>query len=333
MVTMHCSRPFTTLHVLHGCCATCCPHWLDPSAVVFGSRDDPWGVWNSEPFRALRRQVLAGDFSLCHNCVLYQNGTPEGNGHAEDWHREIMETGPRIFLLGNDRRCNLHCWQCRPGPVTVGDDSAIRRQTEAFVSAFLPHIRLLSVSHAGDPFAAPTSFDLLRSVRAAGWTQLRVELFTNGLLLPLRWPDLVDLHPAIYRVNMSIDAATKETYEALRRGGRWEDLLAALQFVASLRDQGVLAEFQANFAIQAANVQEIPAFVRLAKDHRATCVKFALLGRTWHSEADYAAANVAWPRHRLHGTLREVLASPEFANPVVDASFASEMQIHDHGAQ
>jgi hypothetical protein len=130
MVTMHCSRPFTTLHVLHGCCATCCPHWLDPSAVVFGSRDDPWGVWNSEPFRALRR------------------------------------------------------------------------------------------------------------------------------------------------------------------GGRWEDLLAALRFVANLRARGVLAEFQANFAIQAANVQEVPAFVRLAKDHRTTCIKFALLGRTWHSEAQIEAYGV-----------------------------------------
>jgi hypothetical protein len=333
MVTMFCARPFTTLHVLDGCWATCCPHWLDPSAVVFGECSDPWGVWNSEPFRALRRHVLAGDFSLCRNCVLHQNGTPEGNGAAEDWHRETMDTGPRMFLLGNDRRCNLHCWQCRPGPVTVRDDRAIRQQTEAFVSAFLPHVRLLSVSHAGDPFAATTSFDLLRSLRAVEWPQLRVELFTNGLLLPLRWPDLTELHPAIYRVNMSIDAATKETYEALRRGGRWENLLAALRFVAGLRDQGVLAEFQANFAIQAANVQEAPAFVRLAKNHRATCVKFALLGRTWHSEAQYVEANVARPDHPLHGKLSEALASPELADPIVDANFASEVQIQTHAGR
>jgi hypothetical protein len=131
---------------------------------------------------------------------------------------------------------------------------------------------------------------------------------------------------------MSTDAACEETYEALRRGGRWEDLLAALQFIAQLRDLGVLTEFQANFAIQAANVQEVPAFVRLAKEHRATCVKFALLGRTWHSEAQYAQANVARSDHPLHDKLREVLASPESGDPIVDASFASEIQIQARDA-
>jgi molybdenum cofactor biosynthesis enzyme MoaA len=167
--------------------------------------------------------------------------------------------------------------------------------------------------------------------RAVEWPQLRVELFTNGLLLPRRWPDLVEMHPSIYRVNMFIDAARKETFKALRRGGRWEDLLAALRFVANFRARGFLAEFQANFSIQAANVQEVPAFVRLAKDHRATCVKFALLGRTWHGEAGFAQANVARPDHRLHGKLREVLAYPELADSTVDAGFVSEIQIRALG--
>jgi len=320
---MVCPIPFTELHVLHRRYTTCCGAWLDPDVhVVQPQSDAPWAVWNHPKVQRLRAAVLKNDYSYCRRCPARFGGDPAQKARP-DW-KPIMVRGPARINLGNDQTCNLHCSSCRPGPIGRLPDVGKRSDVaQAFVAEFLQDLRRLSLSHAGDPFVSPVCQTVLASIDGPNLPRLRIELFTNGLLLPGRWQSLGHLHANIDAVNISIDAATKPTYEALRRGGCWEDLRRTLYFVARLRESRALERFQANFCVQAANFFEAPEFVELMLGFQATHVVFNLLRPRYRQPAVYARKNVADPAHPFHSEFLTMLSDPRLAHPDVHAPMLS----------
>jgi molybdenum cofactor biosynthesis enzyme MoaA len=63
-------------------------------------------------------------------------------------------------------------------------------------------------------------------------------------------------------VEISIDAATKETYEVIRRGGTWETLLLNLEFISTLG----LHDIRTSFVVQDTNYLEMNDFYNLMTD-------------------------------------------------------------------
>ena len=63
-------------------------------------------------------------------------------------------------------------------------------------------------------------------------------------------------------LTVSIDAATKDTYERIRRNGNFEQLQKNMEFAASLRKEGRLRYFRMNFVVQAENYREMVPFVK-----------------------------------------------------------------------
>ena len=139
-------------------------------------------------------------------------------------------------------------------------------------------------------------------------------------LLADRWHTIAPAHDRIYRVKMSIDAATPATYETLRRGAKWSDLVRGLDLVRTLRESGRLAEFEATFVTRATNFRDVPAFVDLAIDHGATHVQFILL-RQWPHIADdeFQRENLAHPDHPLRAEFEAILQDERLDHPHVHA--------------
>jgi MoaA/NifB/PqqE/SkfB family radical SAM enzyme len=80
-------------------------------------------------------------------------------------------------------------------------------------------------------------------------------------------------------INVSFDAGTKETFERIRRGAKWDTVVGNMK---SLRDQKAAGEpgrprLHMSFVMMRSNIQELPQFVELAAELGAVALYFTHL--------------------------------------------------------
>jgi len=314
----YCSKPWTDLELDARGARTCCSAWLDRAAYVHDSDEaDPWKLWNAEPIQRLRRAVAAGDRSLCRGCAWLRSGTQPQLDVADP--RPVVEHGPKVLADCVDRTCNLHCSSCRKqpiGPPKNWRDLATR--LEMAIGAFGATLETYSTSQIGDPFASPVSHRALRS-HWLTWSPCKLMICTNALLMPIVWPRLPpQVRDRLQRVHVSIDAADGDTYELLRRGGNWDQLTQALNWLAMLRETGQPEVLQYQFILQADNWRQAPMFIELAKHARASCVVFTHLRRNWMPKDVWAAKTMASPDHPDRAEFDAMIDGPALRDPIVD---------------
>jgi MoaA/NifB/PqqE/SkfB family radical SAM enzyme len=121
------------------------------------------------------------------------------------------------------------------------------------------------ITGSGDPFASRTFRKLLGWISNETCPNLKVMLMTNGLLFTEKeWAKFPNLKGKIKLVKVSMDGATKETHELLRRGSRWETMMENLPFIGTLRPKGDIHNYELVFVVQEENYREMGDFVDLA---------------------------------------------------------------------
>ncbi len=162
-------------------------------------------------------------------------------------------------------RCNLKCTMCpRQATDEIVDmdisDEALEPLLDAganFVSALLQGF--------GEPLLYPKIFNLIPRVKARMADGGEVGFTTNATLLDE--PTAVRLlDTGIDFLYFSLDAASKEVYEVIRVGARFDKVTENIRRCTELQKasgQNKL-RFMLNFVILEQNLHEIPAFVSLA---------------------------------------------------------------------
>jgi hypothetical protein len=311
-----CAAPFTDLLVNSEFATSCCPVWVAERcrAPLAG----PWATWNSPEFRALRGEMLAGDASSCLNCP--RRGEPALTAESPEY-LPVMESGPRLLMLGDDNTCNLRCPSCRGGPIAVAFDPHRYGRLVELVTAFAPSIRLLSLAHTGDPFASPLYRRFLTEFDPGLFPAMRLRLLTNGLMMPDLWDGMTAWHDRLQIVDQSIDGATAATYERIRLGGTWPALLRSLSYISALKPP----EWAVKFIVQRDNYRELPNLVEMLEPYGVTAV-YPMALDCWHQDpAEFAAKNVCDPAHPEHADWLANLAasrSPILRDEVIRTQMA-----------
>ncbi len=179
--------------------------------------------------------------------------------------RAARGLGMRYLVLRVDTNdiCNLRCPMCYmsdPNRVPV----ATPMSTESFtrVAEQLFHrTRFLYLSCGTEPLATPHFDDLLDIV--GRYKVPFTSYCTNGILLRDRFIDAT-LRNRLSEVIVSVDGATKEVYEKIRVGGRWETLNERLAALAAriAAHEGPVPEMRLNFTAQVDNVFQMEDFAR-----------------------------------------------------------------------
>ena len=95
---------------------------------------------------------------------------------------------------------------------------------------------------------------------------------TNGKLLT---PEVYELYATagIQYIQISVDAATKELYEAMRRGGSFDELLANLEGIAALRRRSKARQPDLRLAtvISKQNYRQLPLLAEFARRYGFSC--------------------------------------------------------------
>ena len=105
-------------------------------------------------------------------------------------------------------------------------------------------------------------------------------MISNGLLLKKRWNRISHLRDKIDLITVTTDSCTKLTYEKLRRGGKFEDLVENLEYINQLQLPLVF-----RMVVQQENYQEITPFYHWAKSFDATEIEYTRI-TNWGTYTD-----------------------------------------------
>jgi radical SAM protein with 4Fe4S-binding SPASM domain len=136
---------------------------------------------------------------------------------------------PEIVAFHTTERCNLRCTMCERS-ISQGELQLSRDRLAVICDDLFPTARKVALSGAkGEPLLA--DFDLV--AQKALEQDVRIDVVTNGTELDA---DLyASVAPVLDHVNVSVDAAEPAIYERIRRGARWERLVANLRGIAAHR--------------------------------------------------------------------------------------------------
>lgn len=193
------------------------------------------------------------------NAQLTEFAIRAGNGVA-------VQRPVRVYLQLASA-CNLSCYMCseynrppeaRHGVGLVSMSPELIGKLEKAVLPFSSHV-ILGVG--GEPTFSSHFVETVKRLREANQ---RITLITNGTFFER---DAVARAVAenVSEVQLSVDAATRETYERIRIGSRWSRILGGVKNLQRFRSGSTLqSTLQLNFVLMRSNVHELAAVVDLA---------------------------------------------------------------------
>ena len=161
-------------------------------------------------------------------------------------------------ILEINNTCNIDCLMCRTSLATrkkgkISDETlqiALKRLKE-------DGIKNVSLHTIGDPLANPRLEEVFKELRK---NNIHCSISTNGLLLYKHVDVLKEYLDVCPSIRISIDGATKKTYEKIRNKGKWEDLIYNLDLCSEkLRSSSLSTDI--NMTISKDNYKEIGQFI------------------------------------------------------------------------
>lgn len=284
---LFCDRPFSWIDITtierKGNCYLCCPAWLNkPIGNLYSqSLND---VWNSEAAIEIRESILDGSFRFCNSslCPFYINQRYPVYSIDEDLLKSKitkLSFGPKIINFAYDRSCNLFCPSCRTQiEIENANKDVILEINEKIKNQLLPQAEFINLCGMGDPFGSPFMKKWLCSLNFKDIENLKaIYMQTNGMLFTSNnWNAIdKDVRAKIYMVEISIDAATEETYNLNRPGGNFKKLLENLKFISELRKQKQIQRVDISMVVQKNNYQEMKSFVELGLSYNFDSIYFS----------------------------------------------------------
>jgi MoaA/NifB/PqqE/SkfB family radical SAM enzyme len=179
----------------------------------------------------------------------------------------ILYSKPRGLGITLTNKCNIRCIMCSVWQNTWD----IPEKTIKEIIRLFPYLEKIFYQ-GGEVFLSPYFEEILD--KAMLYPNLRQDINTNGLLIDKRWAEkLVKVNANII---FSIDGVTKETYEHIRRGAKFENLLKSIDILNKYRcasaDNNTSALKKCstliNLVVMKSNYHELPNFVDFARQYR-----------------------------------------------------------------
>lgn len=151
-------------------------------------------------------------------------------------------------------RCNLRCPMCHQSKVEMGRFELDARTIDTLIDS-LPQRDTVMIAGLGEPLLYPRlDTFLLHTARY----RCRTHLFTNGQLIHRK----LDVLRQVDRISVSLDGATRATFETLRRGAQFATVCHNIGLLRKAAPETVLVT---STVISRMNVAEVAAIILLAE--------------------------------------------------------------------
>lgn len=302
-IKKHCPRPFDTVLIdKQGSCYLCeCTSWLPQSAgnLQIKTLEE---IINSNVANELQKSILDDSYRYCNNqhCayLLDYKGT-------DAWNLGKPVRQIRHVRLAIDDSCNLSCPSCRTKKIFYKSGREFNKRIK-LIDKVLNFLRFqkrniqVHIGSDGDPFASLVyRYFMLKTKHLQN---LKYSVQTNGLLIKKNFHKFKHITDNLIQIGISIDAATKQTYEDLRQGGVWEKLLENLEFLKTIKT----FKIHFHFVVQQKNYHEIEPFIELGVKYNADKI-FLNRITNWNTLPNFKTHAVADKTHSENKKLLKIL--------------------------
>lgn len=292
----------------------CCCDALVNTSIGGVTDSDLTKIWTSYSAKIFRLSILNKTFCFCiwENCFHF-DGIPEKSSGRYIEKKDAREH-PEILQINIDETCNLHCPSCRT-KVSVATGKRLEKHMNTanclIESGWLEKCERIILAGYGEVFASKVYEKILYGMNET--KRKNISILTNLLLFtPEKWKMIEGKYEEVV-FEVSVDAAKKETYEYLRRGGKWETIQKRLQFLSKLRKEGKVKKVSLCMVVQRRNYQEINDFVAMTEKFGFDCAylqKMYDLG-SFESEEEYLYEAMVSRDGRPIDELNDILKSLE----------------------
>ena len=339
--TVGCVIPFRTIEIHQdGDITLCCYTWL-PEFCGNILTDTPQQILENFKRQAILQGMRQGRFDHCtDHCPrlteFIVNGSHYNLVPLADMDISIANTAFRVYLT-YDKSCNLQCPSCRSSlimhkledqhnPIAV-KLIQIHAKVKQLIQLLLDqgHTVTLDITGSGDPFASQIYWNYLKELSAGPVnSNLAIGLHTNGIMMTEKhWAEIKPLWPRIIGMNVSVDAATAETYRLVRKGGNFETLVKNLDNLDAMIARGDLPGLNSwinNIIVQKDNFKELKHFMEWQLSYKSLHRVWTNLISQWGhiSDEEYQSMAIWKQGHHLRDQLIDILKDPIFRDPRID---------------
>ena len=276
-----CPRPKDTILIdKQGSCYACeCTSWL-PQSIGNLQIKSLGEIIGSDMHQHLQDSITDGTYRYCneHQCSYLKSGA-------------VLHGQPdRIqhLRLAIDDSCNLRCPSCRKGMIFHKEGSAYNlgiRLADRINEWLYNHRHPIQVhiGSDGDPFASHVYRHFMEQTPERD--NIKYSILTNGLMFKEFYNTVPHIINNLQELGVSIDGATKETYEKLRLGGKWGKIIEALECIAELKKKKDF-RFNLHFVVQQDNWHELEAMLELGHRYSVDTVYFNKI-EDWNTDIDF----------------------------------------------
>lgn len=213
----------------------------------------------------------------------------------------VLTSKPRCLWITLTSRCNLRCIMCGEWQKSW----ELPQKTVREIQEYLPYLE--EVRWQGGEVFLSREFEKLFD-EAAKNPRLKQNINTNGLLINERWAGKL----ARRNVNLAyaIDGVTRETYEKIRLGGSFDDLLRGIEIMNRYKEaaNAVLPKDERmttmmSFIVMRSNYRELADTIEFARSHQFDSLQVYPVGGLMDAENVFARVD--------HEVLKEVRAAAE----------------------
>ena len=296
-MTKRCPRPFdTSLIDKQGSCYACeCQAWLPQSLGNLQVKGLDEIIGNST-HQHIKDSIEDGTFRYCnnHRCTHLKHGMGWEQGR------------PFQVRLAIDDSCNLRCPSCRPRMTFHTAGSAFKRGVKLAdrVNDWLSKCRdpvQVHIGSDGDPFASHVYRHFMEHTPIKD--NIKYSILTNGLMFKEFHPRVPHVVGNLHELGVSIDGASKQTYERLRLGGKWDKILESLESVSEQKSKHGF-DFVMHFVVQRDNYHEMHKIVELAKRYNVDRLWLNKI-EDWNVMNDWAQQDIFDIAHHKHADFLE----------------------------
>lgn len=317
----YCLSPFVMIEVtLSGDVRLCgCGAWM-PITIGNLKNQTLESMLATELAGKIRQSIIDGTYQFCNEklCAVIENNALNSIDDVPPEVKELLADSsqflfPHHISLQGDRTCNLSCPSCRTTVIKTPKhliESQIEIGRLLYQNLFAkPNTKriVLETSGTGEFFASDMLISFASAINLVDFPNLKLHIGTNGLLAPTMWNKIKHLEPIIEKITVSVDAAEPGTYEQLRRGGKWKDLLTAMKFLKQKKQSNDFT-FHTRMIVQKQNYQEMTDFYHFSKGYDVDVVEYSRLTNwgTWSSR-EFTELDVFDPEHPEHALARQQL--------------------------
>jgi sulfatase maturation enzyme AslB (radical SAM superfamily) len=283
-----CLRPWTCLEFDDGTdnwgqVRPCCWSLENSESLVSENLMD---IWNGDIFIKFRKRMLSGDLDglcppTCQNLQeestekrLYLSGLLRSHRKNDFLNfleiiqgKHILNSTPVYMKLSPSVACNYRCIMCYQSHDKV---KSLSNSTLEQIIKLLPNVRLLRLQ-GGEIFADCDGISFLKRLASLS-NPIKIGLITNGSFPIQGGLDLLQKLDCEWLI-ISLDASTPETYEKIRIGGDWIQVMHHVDKISSILTNGrYKIKLYFSMTIMTLNINEVHSFLELACRYNADAI-------------------------------------------------------------